>query len=244
MFHQGFSVIQECRTENPRVGGSSPPLGIRYGKALIDWRPTIKSVTGFFWTGTLFARLDIAIFPVIYLQICGAFTVNRKSFLLGIGVLFSLGCQSAPDPDLKQANAAMAAMATDRTLAQSCYSAVYPDGEASDFVNYLFSELGAVEWPIAFDEMEEEQFEAIGQPFLPSNVTVSLSQRKQPNSKEIVLVADDESRSILVSGYLEASNDIVFEDQWSLGTAQASEATHQLCQSNLEMGISPLSPGE
>ena len=169
----------------------------------------------------------------------------KTNYLLpGILVLFSTGCQSAPDLDLKQANAAMAKMAVDRTLTKSCFAVVYPHGEASDFVTYLFSDLGAAEWPIAFDEMEEEQLEAIGQPSLPRNVIVSPFKRNQPNSKEIVLIADNANRAVLVEGYVAESNEVAFEAQWPLGTAQASEATRQLCQSNLEMGISPFSPGE
>lgn len=170
--------------------------------------------------------------------------MKTNYLLLGILALFSTACQSAPDPDLKQANAAIAKMTVDRTLTKSCFSVVYPDGEASDFVKYLFSDLGAAEWPIAFDEMEEEQFKAIGQPLLPRNVTVSPSKRNQPNSKEIVLIADNANRAVLVQGYVAESNEVAFEAQWPLGTAQASEATRQLCQSNLEMGIDPFSPEE
>ena len=164
--------------------------------------------------------------------------MKANYLLLGILVLLSAGCQSASDPDLKQANAAMAKMAVDQTLTKSCFPVFYPHGEASDFVNYLFSDLGTAEWPIPFDEMEEEQFKSIGQPSLPRNVTVSPFKRNHPNSKEIVLIADNANRTVLVQGYLAESNEIVFEAQWPLGTAQASEATHHLCQSNFEMGIS------
>ena len=65
--------------------------------------------------------------------------MKTNYLLLGILALFSTACQSAPDPDLKQANAAIAKMAVDRTLTKSCFSVVYPDREASDFVKYLFS---------------------------------------------------------------------------------------------------------
>ena len=160
-------------------------------------------------------------------------------FFFGIIFVLATSCQSGVDEDLKQANDSLAKMTTKRNLAKSCFSVVYPQGDVANFVNYLFSDLGAAEWPIAFDEMEAEQIESIGQTPLPRNVVVSPLKRNQLNSKEIVLAPDLENQVVVVKGYLPGSQEVVWENQWSLGTAQASEDTQQLCQSNLETGISP-----
>lgn len=151
-------------------------------------------------------------------------------------------CRAAPDPDLESANRAMSTMASSRILTRSCFSVVHPNGTASDFVQYLFSDLASAEWPVAFDEMEAEQMRAIGQAPLPPNVRVSYLKRQQPDSKELVLIPDDGNQAILVKGYLANDTSVAFEDEWSLGTAQADLATQHLCHSNLEMGINPYYP--
>lgn len=148
-----------------------------------------------------------------------------------------IGCQSVPDSDLKQASNSLSKMATNYHLRKSCFSVVYPNGTASDFVNYLFSDLGTAEWPIAFDQIEVEQTESIGQTPLPENVVISHLNRTQIDSKEIVLQADDINRMIIVQGYLPQSNQVKLAASWKLGTAKADQFTQQICQSNLEMGI-------
>lgn len=165
--------------------------------------------------------------------------MNKTHGLIGLLSLLAVGCQSPSDPDLTQASDALSKMATNSTLTKSCFSVVYPNGEASDFINYLFSDLASAEWPIAMDEMEAEQMKSVRQTPLPNNVVVSPLKRAKTESKEIVLKPDSAERAILVEGYLAGSNTVDFEDRWPLGTAQASDATQQLCQSNIDMGISP-----
>ena len=156
-----------------------------------------------------------------------------------IGSILGLqSCQAPPDEDLTAANAAMAKMASASTLRRSCFTIVYPEGQASDFLSYLFSDLGTAEWPIAFDEMEAQQMKSIGQVPLPPNVVVSPNSRSTPDSKEIVLIADDDNREIRVEGYLADSEDVALEANWPLGTAQAGEDARMLCESNLQIGIS------
>ena len=144
-------------------------------------------------------------------------------------------CQSSPDEDLVQANAAMASMGQNRTLAKSCFRVAYPNGNATDFVRYLFSDLGSAEWPIALDQLEAEQMKAIKQKVIPPTVTVSANQRQYLDRKELVLEAIE--GKIQARGYLPQETKPTLEDEWGLGTASVEPNVISLCQSNIEMGI-------
>jgi|GEM_PF-1280599 len=154
---------------------------------------------------------------------------------VGVGLLLG-GCQQ-PDPQLKQASFAMAKMATQKALSRSCFYMIYPNGKPSDFVEYLFSDLGVAGWPLAFDEQEVEQMKAVGMVPLPREVVVSPRERQKPQQKELVLVPDDASNKIEAKGYLPEQDSPNVQNQWNLATATPDEATQQFCRSNLELGI-------
>jgi hypothetical protein len=158
--------------------------------------------------------------------------------LLGFGLWFLFsGCEKPPDPDLAQANRAVGKMAANISMTRSCFSLAYPNGKASDFVDYLFSDLGTLEWPVAMDEMEEKQMRSAGQTPLPSDVMVSRLQRRHQDQKEIVLQGDDTNRTLLVEGYLPGEDRVNLKAEWPVGTAQADEFATSLCNSNIEMGM-------
>jgi hypothetical protein len=134
----------------------------------------------------------------------------------------------------------MAAMAKPASLGKSCFTVVAPNGQPSEFVDYLFSDLGAAEWPIAMDEFEAEQMRSIGQPVVPPTVQVSRNQRQHIDRKELVLRGDDANGMVVAQGYLANGAEPMFEAQWPLATAQPGPGVAELCQSNIEMGISPI----
>lgn len=154
-----------------------------------------------------------------------------------VGALLLVGCEEPPNPDIKQASSAMAQMATPKMLSRSCFYLIYPNGKPSEFVRYLFSDLGAAEWPIAFDEMEEEQMKSVRITPLPRTVRVSALKREYPEEKELVLIPDDENSQIIAQGYVANETAPNWESKWDLAIASPDEATQQLCRSNIELGI-------
>ncbi len=155
---------------------------------------------------------------------------------IGLLSLGGWGCQAEVDAELQQANAALRGMAAPLSLSKSCFGVVYPNGQASDYLNFLLSDLGAAEWPVALDEQERQQLKAIGQVPMPTTVSVSLHQRRYRDRKELVLQADDATRSVLVNGYLPYSNQVQLAARWDVGTAVPDAGVAALCQSSLEMG--------
>ncbi len=145
-------------------------------------------------------------------------------------------CQAEVDPELQQANAALRGMASPLSLSKSCFFVAYPNGQASDYLSFLLSDLGAAEWPVAMDEQERQQLKAIGQLPMPTTVSVSVEQRRYRDRKEVVLRADNGTRSVLVDGYLPNSDQVQLAARWQVGTAVPDAGVRALCQSSLEMG--------
>lgn len=156
--------------------------------------------------------------------------------VIGCLSLAVYACQSEVDPELQQANAALRGMAAPLSLSKSCFGVVYPNGQASDYLSFLLSDLGAAEWPVAMDEQERQQLKAIGQVPMPNTVSISLHQRRYRDRKELVLQADDATRSVQVDGYLPNSDRVHLAARWDVGTAVPDAGVTALCRSSLEMG--------
>ena len=157
------------------------------------------------------------------------------SFLL---VLIS-ACSSANkvDKELNQANKALKDLARPSSLTKSCFYLVYPQGNATDFVKYLFSPLGSAELPIAFDEEEASQMKSVGMATLPPNVKISINQRSHQKEKELVLIP--QNNTVIVNGYLPDENQPILETEWELSKIEIDQSTKLICESNLDLGIDP-----
>lgn len=167
------------------------------------------------------------------------------------------GCGVEPtDPELRQAARAMHQMTTRSILSRSCFYVAYPDGSPSDFVDYLFSPLGAAEWPprdgrtapgeeLSPDQaimretmaFEAEQAKAAGLAVLPGSVRISRMQRRDPTAKELVLRPDDSKGVVVATGYMANQSEPVTASEWKLPTGSPDQGVRQVCNSNIEMGI-------
>ncbi|MGB0564544.1 MAG: hypothetical protein ACPGVO_22505 [Spirulinaceae cyanobacterium] len=150
------------------------------------------------------------------------------------------GCFSASqDAELAQAAKAVTGMGKARHLKRSCFYIVHPSGQPSDFVGYLFSDLGVAEWPIALDPVEAEGMEASGITLLPETVRLAPGQRQNLPEKELVLSANDAEGQVKLAGYLPNEVEPNLETTLTLVTATPDEFAQQLCQSAIESGIDP-----
>lgn len=164
----------------------------------------------------------------------------RCSLLLVLGLLALLGgCSPSQDPDLKQAVQATSSMGKARHLQRSCFYLIHPQGQPSDFVGYLFSDLGVAEWPIAIDPDEAAGMKAAGIPPLPEGVGLSPGQRQHRDRKELVLTGNDAAGQVEIMGYLPNADQPNIQATFPLAVASPDDFTQQLCQSALESGINP-----
>lgn len=164
--------------------------------------------------------------------------ICRRFLCLGL-LLAIAACGQRSDPDLTQAIGALRSMSSSSGLSRSCFSVVYPDGKPSEFITYMFSDLGAAEMPMPMDEGEAEQMKSAGQAMLPRTVLLSPAQRIDPNNKELVLIANDAEQSIVLKGYLNNQTEPLTEVTIPLGKGTPPEEVRMLCNSAIGAGASP-----
>jgi len=159
-----------------------------------------------------------------------------------------LGCLGDPAPeDLRQGADVIASMAAPRHLRQSMFLGIFPNGTPSQFVSFLFSSLGAAEWPesessLAMDPIFGEQASAIGMPLLPEGVAFTDRSPKAELGRQIVVRFDDSRNLVTIEGYLDPTRPPVLtvEREFRVPTLrpQERELLRQIAESNLQLGAS------
>ena len=127
-------------------------------------------------------------------------------------------------PELEKAGRVVRYMSAPRQLQRSSFMAVYPQGKPSDFVSWMFSELGAAEWPPSeweLDETERRGMRSIGMPVIPRDVGI-FSTRRMDAALQIIVKADDSRGMIIVEGFLKPDQPSVLVKEWPFQLPHAS----------------------
>lgn len=134
------------------------------------------------------------------IQLCGLCV----AFVIGWG----LACKKPAPGDIEQAANVIQYMAAPRNVARSMFMAMDPTGDPSQFVNFLFSDLGSAEWPDSESYADDnplaaEQARAIRAPLVPSNVAFVPYSVEPGKGRQVVVSADDDRRLITITGYVD-----------------------------------------
>ncbi len=153
-------------------------------------------------------------------------------------VLGLLACGGAPR-ELVDASEAMGSMTHPRILRNSAFYVAYPDGGPSEFVSFVFSDLGAAEWPLGeyADPLELEQQRALGMPVLPADVAVVHGSTTPDAGLQVVLRGDEDCGCVVVEGYTDPEGSPVLRREWPLERVAPSEFARHAARSAIEMGI-------
>jgi len=142
-------------------------------------------------------------------------------------------------PELYRTYRVMRNMCTEANLAKSAFPCVYPECRASEWVSYLFSTLGAAEWPPrAGLEFTDEEARIARIAVLPQGVEVVPLRPRRNFERQIVLRFDDVAGVVTAQAYETWNDDPVFEREWTIPKVTASELAAQAAESNLRMGMS------
>jgi len=98
-------------------------------------------------------------------------------------------------------------------------------------VSFLFSDLGAAEWPPA-----EGVEEGLPGQSLPPNVAVTHAGPDASRAMQVVIRWDDERRMILFEGYADPLEPPVIRRETDLPVVRPSDAARLAAQGILEMG--------
>ena len=110
-------------------------------------------------------------------------------------------CTRQEDAELHQAVEAVRYMTSWRFLSKSAFTHAFEEHTPSNFVSYLFSDLGVAEWPIAFDEMEIQQFRSVRIPILPSSYALVPNRPDPTQGPQLVLRGDDVAGVVVIEAY-------------------------------------------
>jgi len=141
-------------------------------------------------------------------------------FILVLWLAIGCGGREAPaPPELEQAVRVVRYMTSPMRLSRSGFQAQSSD-KPSDFVSYMFSDMGVAEWPYSEEMVEEdpslgEEARAIGMPLIPQGVSL-VPRRPDPSQKtQLVVKSDDARKMIMVEGYADPSTKPVLTREWA-----------------------------
>jgi hypothetical protein len=128
------------------------------------------------------------------------------------------------------------------TLSRSAFSAGFPDGKPSQFVSYVFSDIGAAEWPTSEEwanDAERAEMKAAGIPMPPRGVEFVPLSPDPKKGMQLVVRHDDGRGMVIVEGYEDPakSKRPVLVREWPLPKVQPAPGVEAAYQSNLQMGM-------
>lgn len=126
-------------------------------------------------------------------------------------------------------------------LSRSAFYVAYPDGKPSDFVNYIFSDIGTAEWPPSdawADEMVREQMRAIHKPLMPDGVAFVPLQADPQGGMQLVVKFDDEKGVVILEGYADPGQGPALSEEVKLIKVTPDPVAKVFYHSNVEMGAS------
>lgn len=157
-----------------------------------------------------------------------------------IAALLSIlsACSETESPILQRAINASTDMLLADNLSRSAFYAAYPDGQASDYVHYYFSPMGAAEWPPQEGEFNAEELQAMRIATLPANVKFAANQpAANVPGMQVVIKADNARGVVIFEGYQLPSEKPVLVVEKPLIKVEPSELAKMAFASNRDMGM-------
>lgn len=167
--------------------------------------------------------------------------MKQITFLFSIFSIMVSGCgsEAAAPPELERAAEIIERFASPIRLQNSMFSAAFPECKASEYVRYLFSDLGAAELPMGEglgDEMDRAQAEATGMPLWPDSVGMSADAPDPAKGMQIVLRADDVKNSVTVTMYTDPLGAPAGTREFTVPKVTPSAMAQAFFRSNVETG--------
>ncbi len=121
--------------------------------------------------------------------------------------------------DLIQASRVIRDMMKPANLSRSGFASRGPEATPSQFVSYIFSEMGAAEWPehegmVNPDELKE--LRAMGMTFMPTGVAFVSGSPDPDEGRQLVIKWNNSERFVIVEGYTNLEEAPVLVRKWKL----------------------------
>jgi hypothetical protein len=111
---------------------------------------------------------------------------------------------SEPPRDIAQAVAVVGYLASEKFMNRSAYTATGEDLSPTEFVSYLFSDIGAAELPEPARPGDPVGEGRGGPPTWPAGVALRPLRPDRREGRQVVVIPDDSRNVIIAEGYLSA----------------------------------------
>lgn len=133
--------------------------------------------------------------------------------------LFYLDFGPKENVELRKGIAVVRYMSSERQIKRSSFLLAYPEGTPEQFLSWMFSPMGLVEWPpyeggLEFSPEEERMVKKTGIPFLPKDLLLVPDEPELEKGRQVVIQADNEGRRLIVKGYENPSDLPVVIKEW------------------------------
>ncbi len=149
-------------------------------------------------------------------------TVIALGLMVGLVLaLIQWGKDPKESADLRRGIQVVRYLSSPKMIRRSSFLSVHPQGQPSDFVNWMFSSLGTAEWPPSEEMAEQdpifaEQAKAIRAPLLPRGIRLVAHRPEAGAGRQVVVKANDAQGLIIAQGYESAGAPPVLTRQWRL----------------------------
>ncbi|MFC1538032.1 hypothetical protein ACFL6H_01285 [Candidatus Latescibacterota bacterium] len=174
------------------------------------------------------------------------YRIFTKVFMLFLGIaafviIVRWGTKPKPEATtLERAANAVHWMISPVNLSRSQFTVAFPNGKPSDYVNYMFSDMGVSEWPAYEDsgEFRLDELKAMRIPFFPAGVHVSQLEPDPEFGAQIVIKDDDSRDVVIVEGYSDPSQPPVMTRERELPNVKPGPGVIQIYEMNYDNGMS------
>ena len=146
-----------------------------------------------------------------------------------------------PEPtEFEKAANAVHWMIVPHNLSRSAFTVAFPEGLPSEFINYMFSDMGVAEWPPYEDsgEFSPEEIRAMRIPLIPKEIELVPLYPDPEVDKQLVIKFDDSRRMVIVEGYSEPKQEPVLVREWNLPRVEPDAGIENIYWYNYDMGMS------
>jgi hypothetical protein len=158
---------------------------------------------------------------------------NKIYAWLGMGFLLTLPLfyfdfSPKDNIELRKGISVIRYMSAPRQLKRSGFSATFSEGNAEQFVEWMFSPMGSAIWPPVegggeFSHEEEKMIRKTGMPFLPPGISIVPNEPDLERGPQVVVSGDDERQMLVAEGYVDPQEAPVLIKEWEFILAGSSE---------------------
>ena len=161
-------------------------------------------------------------------------------FIMLLGVFMILNREKPESNEFEKAAKAVHWIILPHNLCCSLFTVAFPDGKPSEFVSYLFSDMGIAEWPPyeGSGEFSPEELKFMNITQIPMDIELVPLYPDPEAGKQLVVKFDDNRGMVIVEGYMDSDSEPVLVREWKLPDVEPAVGIKEIYESNSEMGMS------